>query len=120
MSEEAAAQYRKTMKPAIGLVLIIGGFFVAWMPFFIEHLIKALKGKLEEIPEWLEISIYILAVSSSIWNPIIYVKTNSNFREASFKILTRLCSCCLKSSVSPSHESQRQPAPLPGSAATIA
>ena len=114
MSEEVLVNYRKNIKPAFGLVLVIGAFFIAWLPFFLEHLVKALKGKLEDVPEWLEIAIYILATMGSFWNPIIYMRTNCVFRNAGSQLLRRLCPDCGNNRASP------EPVQVPSTVPSIA
>ena len=64
--------------------LIIGAFYLSYIPFIVEHVIKALGDELEP-PEWAEIAIYLLAVSNSFWNPLIYIGTNREAREAAKK-----------------------------------
>lgn len=91
----------RSNKPVKTLILIIGAFYLAWLPFFIEHLIKARRGSLEEIPEWLESTIFILAVNNSFWNPIIYMRTNSRFRHAGLLLLKKMFPCCIRLPVGP-------------------
>ena len=67
---QATSQNYKALKT---LAIIVGAFYFAWLPFVIEHLVKAIKGSLEDVPEWLEVAIFVLAISNSFWNPIIYV-----------------------------------------------
>lgn len=76
-------------------VIIVGVFYITWTPFIVEHIVK---GTSEPIPEWLEILIYMLSISNSFCNPIIYVLTNSLFRVSA---RNKLCFCCksLKSQV---------------------
>ena len=75
------------------LVIIVCAFYVAWVPFVVEHIVKALQGSLENVPEWLEIAIYVLAASNSFWNPFIYVGTNKRFQRKSLEMLHRVCPC---------------------------
>lgn len=81
----------KNRKALYTLSLIVGAFYFAWMPFVVEHIVKAIQGSLENVPEWLEIGIYILAASNSFWNPIIYISTNKRFRYKSAELLCGLC-----------------------------
>ena len=71
------------------LLVISCAFILAWLPFVIEHIVKASLGKLENIPEWLEIAIYVIAISNSFWNPIIYISTNVLFREEFKRLICR-------------------------------
>ena len=71
------------------LLIIIGAFYLAWIPFVVEHIVKALRGSLEQVPEWLEITIYVLAASNSFWNPLIYVGTNKKFRAECLKTVKK-------------------------------
>lgn len=73
------------------LSIIVGAFYIAWTPYIVEHLVKAFKGTLEHVPEVLEISIFVLAVTNSFWNPIIYIGMNRRFR----KVLSDICCCCV-------------------------
>lgn len=91
---EALNTSRKNFKALRTLIIIIGAFYIAWLPFIIEHITKASQGNLKHIQEWLEITIYMVAVTNSFWNPIIYVITNRTFRVANVKLILRLCPSC--------------------------
>ncbi len=79
---------KKNYKAMRTLLIIAGAFYVAWLPFIVEHIVKAALGKLEYVPEWAEITIYALAVTNSFWNPVIYVSTNATMRRAMLRLLT--------------------------------
>ncbi len=91
MTKETIPNNRKNFKAIRTLAIIVGAFYVAWLPFTVEHIVKAFKGSLEEVPEWLEIAIFVLAIANSFWNPIIYISSNKIFRRATFKLFGRMC-----------------------------
>ncbi|CAH1783945.1 unnamed protein product [Owenia fusiformis] len=80
----------KTGEKALrSLALIFGMFYLCWLPFVTEHVAKAIMGHDEYIPKWLEIASYLLAISNSFCNPIIYYWTKRAYRAAVRKALCK-------------------------------
>ena len=67
------------------------------MPYTIEHLVIAVTNV--DVPESVEIFVYVLIVANSLWNPLIYVGTNTAFRTAAKKVVSVQCLGCKSGSV---------------------
>ncbi len=105
ISDKATAKQQKNFKAIFTLVIIVGAFYVAWIPFIVEHLIKAFHGSLENVPQWTEITMLFTTISNSFWNPLIYLGTNQVFRKAGLQLFS--CMCC-KTKVRPAETSVEQ------------
>ena len=75
----------KELKVMRTLVMVIGVFFVCWMPFAITHVIEPFLNKSVSIPM---ISVFLwLGYVNSVSNPVIYVWLNKSYRRACKKVL---------------------------------
>ncbi|XP_010783498.1 probable G-protein coupled receptor [Notothenia coriiceps] len=77
-------------KAALTLVLIVGQFFVCWLPYFIFHMQMSLTGSMKS-PGDLEEAVTWLAYSSFAINPFFYGLLNRQIREE----LVKFRRCCL-------------------------
>ena len=82
---------KKNRRAIRTLALVASAFYIAWSPFIIEHIVKAIMGKGDYIPQWLEITIYVLTLVNSFLNPIIYIATNRVFRVTVMRFLPTIC-----------------------------
>ncbi|OAF71998.1 Beta-3 adrenergic receptor [Intoshia linei] len=71
------------------LGIVMGTFIICWMPFFILALIRPFKGEI--VPKFVSSLLLWIGYSNSLFNPIIYVSFNREFREPFKHIL--LCHC---------------------------
>ncbi|KAH8278835.1 hypothetical protein KR018_010219 [Drosophila ironensis] len=80
---------RRVVKMMIVVVLI---FAICWLPFQIYFIVVSVYPKVQEMPfiQELYLAIYWLAMSNSMYNPIIYCWMNSRFRYG-FKMVFRWC-----------------------------
>lgn len=60
---------------------ITGAFFLSWTPYSIVTII-VIFGKLEDVPVSVIMIPTLMAKSSIIWNPLIYVIRHNDFRKA--------------------------------------
>ena len=95
---EAWNNRQQRIKANITLVVIIGAYYVTWLPYTIEHLIVAVTNV--DVPMSVEIFVYVLIVVNSLWNPLIYVGTNKTFRTAAKETIFTQCLRCKPSSKS--------------------
>ena len=73
------------------VVLIVGVFYLSWLPLVTLNVYEAVKGPEGGISPWLHTFIHVLAISNSLWNPIIYVRTNKLMRQATLRMLFKCC-----------------------------
>ena len=71
-------------------IFISGAFVVSWMPYSVVSLITVF-GDPSTVPLTVTMVPALLAKSSIIWNPIIYVARHNDFRRACLKILPECC-----------------------------
>lgn len=72
------------------LGVIMGGFTLCWLPFFILAVIKPLVDP-ESIPGWLSSFLMWLGYLNSFLNPVIYARFNRDFRTPFKEILCLRC-----------------------------
>ncbi|XP_060566817.1 visual pigment-like receptor peropsin [Ruditapes philippinarum] len=72
---------RREQRVAITVLLMIGAFFLSWTPYSIVTII-VIFGKLEDVPVSVIMIPTLMAKSSIIWNPLIYVVRHNDFRKA--------------------------------------
>ncbi|XP_060566812.1 visual pigment-like receptor peropsin [Ruditapes philippinarum] len=72
---------RREQRVAITVLLMIGAFFLSWTPYSIVTII-VIFGKLEDVPVSVVMIPTLMAKSSIIWNPLIYVVRHNDFRKA--------------------------------------
>ncbi|ESO82721.1 hypothetical protein LOTGIDRAFT_108926 [Lottia gigantea] len=76
------------------LGIIMGGFTLCWLPFFILALVRPFCGANSEfchIPDWLTSALMWLGYSNSFFNPVIYARFNRDFRTPFKEILCFRC-----------------------------
>lgn len=91
MDERRRAAYqRRTRNSARTLGLIIGGFVLCWLPFFINATIMPLCGiNCSSVPRWVDSAVLWLGYLNSILNPLIYAIWDRNFRKAFRQLWSR-------------------------------
>ncbi|XP_053391147.1 melanopsin-like, partial [Mercenaria mercenaria] len=72
---------RREQRVAITVLLMIGAFFLSWTPYSIVTII-VIFGKLDDVPVSVIMIPTLMAKSSIIWNPLIYVVRHNEFRKA--------------------------------------
>ncbi|KAL2077969.1 hypothetical protein ACEWY4_025654 [Coilia grayii] len=85
----AKARERRTVKT---LGIVMGGFILCWLPFFIVTLLMSICKSSCSLPVWLGAVINWLGYANSLLNPIIYTYFNKDFRNAIAKIVQ--CKYC--------------------------
>jgi hypothetical protein len=76
----------------------MGAFLVCWLPFFTWYLTVTLCGDTYcPCPDIVVSILFWIGYFNSTLNPVIYVMTNRDFKDAFTDILRRIfCWCCLK------------------------
>lgn len=72
------------------LGIIMGGFTLCWLPFFILALVRPFVGP-ESIPIWISSLLVWLGYFNSFCNPVIYARFNRDFRTPFKEILCFRC-----------------------------
>ena len=73
----------------------MGAFLICWMPFFSWYLTVTLCGDSCPCPDVVVSILFWIGYFNSTLNPVIYVMTNRDFKDAFTDILRRIfCVCC--------------------------
>lgn len=85
-SKSAFSKFRKEMKAVKTLAVVIGVFFVMWLPFFTTTSIRAFKGD-GFIHGWIQRFVLTLAYANSGCNFVIYALMNMQYRKAFLQVI---------------------------------
>lgn len=85
-SKSAFSRFKKEIKAVKTLAVVIGMFFVMWLPFFTTTTIRAFKGD-EFIQGWVQRLTLTLAYANSGCNFVIYALMNAQYRKAFSQVL---------------------------------
>lgn len=78
--------FKKELKAVKTLAVVIGVFFVMWMPFFVITTIRAFKPE-RYVAGWLQRLVMTLAYANSACNFVIYALMNFHYRSAFVQVL---------------------------------
>jgi len=81
---------KREMKAAKTLAVVVGVFFIMWMPYFVTTTIRAFGGD-SAIPGALQRTVITLAYGNSCCNFVIYALMNSQLRHAFYQVLRGCC-----------------------------
>lgn len=81
---------KREMKAVKTLAVVVGMFFIMWMPYFVTTTIRAFKGE-SAIPGTLQRTVITLAYGNSCCNFVIYALMNSQLRNAFYQVLKDCC-----------------------------
>ncbi|ELU04153.1 hypothetical protein CAPTEDRAFT_187612 [Capitella teleta] len=91
---KASRRSMRTDGKALRTVLVIVGvFYVSWVPFISVSIFEAVQGWV--LYGWVHTTMHFFAAINSLWNPLIYIGTNRKFRAAAKELLV---ACCKRSS----------------------
>jgi len=91
-----SANWRKEHKAFVTLGLVMGAFLLCWFPFFLWYLISTICGpSCPPSPDVVVDILFWIGYFNSTLNPLIYVMTNHDFKEA-FTSILRKALCCKK------------------------
>ena len=79
-------KFKREMKAAKTLAVVVGVFFIMWMPYFATTTIRAFRGD-GSIPDALQRTVITLAYGNSCCNFVIYALMNSQLRNAFCQVL---------------------------------
>ena len=85
-SQSARNKLKREMKAVKTLAVVVGVFFVMWMPYFVTTTIRSFRGD-GSIPDALQRTVITLAYGNSCCNFVIYSLMNSQLRNAFCQIL---------------------------------
>ncbi|XP_076458636.1 pinopsin-like [Babylonia areolata] len=88
-SHIAQNNYRLEKKMLKTVTVMIGAYLISWTPYTLVGLMETVTGKRVFGPV-VETFPALIAKMSAVWDPIIYIATNLQFRRAFFE----LCPCC--------------------------
>jgi len=90
------ATWRKEHKAFVTLGLVMGAFVLCWLPFFLWYIVTTICGSsCPPSPDVVVAILFWIGYFNSTLNPLIYVMTNHEFKEAFTSILRRVL-CCAK------------------------
>ncbi|PFX24435.1 D(2) dopamine receptor-like [Stylophora pistillata] len=81
---------KREMKAVKTLAVVVGMFFIMWMPYFVTTTIRAFRGD-DAIPGALQRTVITLAYGNSCCNFVIYALMNAQLRNAFYRILKECC-----------------------------
>ncbi|XP_060592276.1 histamine H2 receptor-like [Ruditapes philippinarum] len=87
-STGGSSRERKATKT---LGIIMGGFTLCWLPFFILALVRPFLNDPDSIPLWISSMLMWLGYFNSFMNPVIYARFNREFRTPFKEILCFRC-----------------------------
>lgn len=82
--------FKREMKAVKTLAVVVGMFFIMWMPYFVTTTIRAFRGD-DLIPGALQRTVITLAYGNSCCNFVIYALMNAQLRNAFYHILRECC-----------------------------
>ncbi|XP_013378759.1 5-hydroxytryptamine receptor 1A [Lingula anatina] len=83
--------HHRESKATKTLGVIMGGFTLCWLPFFILALVRPFCGDSCFIPNWVTSLLTWLGYANSFFNPVIYARFNKEFRTPFKEILCFRC-----------------------------
>ncbi|KFM70108.1 Octopamine receptor, partial [Stegodyphus mimosarum] len=89
------AAFQRERKVAKSLSVVVGGFVVCWLPFFIVYLIEPFCKSCFFHPTLTTCLVWLGWVNSAI-NPFIYALNNKDFKKAFLRLTIDKCRCCRK------------------------
>uniref|UniRef100_A0A3B3BKS9 Neuromedin-K receptor n=1 Tax=Oryzias melastigma TaxID=30732 RepID=A0A3B3BKS9_ORYME len=93
-SENYLGQLRAKRKVVKMMIIVVVTFALCWLPYHVYFIVTGLNKRLSKWKyiQQVYLSVMWLAMSSTMYNPIIYCCLNSRFR-AGFKQVFRCCPC---------------------------
>ena len=85
-NQGASNVLKREMKAVKTLAVVVGVFFIMWMPYFVTTTIRAFEGD-GAVPGALQRTVITLAYGNSCCNFIIYALMNSQLRNAFYQVL---------------------------------
>jgi len=85
-NQGASNVLKREMKAVKTLAVVVGVFFIMWMPYFVTTTIRAFGGD-SAIPGALQRTVITLAYGNSCCNFVIYALMNSQLRNAFYQVL---------------------------------
>ena len=85
-SQRGNNKLKREMKAAKTLAVVVGVFFIMWMPYFVTTTIRAFRGD-GSIPDTMQRIVITLAYGNSCCNFVIYALMNSQLRNAFYQVL---------------------------------
>lgn len=89
-NQGASNVLKREMKAVKTLAVVVGVFFVMWMPYFVTTTIRAFGGD-GAVPGALQRTVITLAYGNSCCNFVIYSLMNSQLRNAFYQVLRGCC-----------------------------
>ncbi|GFT67148.1 octopamine receptor [Nephila pilipes] len=89
------AAFQRERRVAKSLSVVVGGFIVCWLPFFIVYLIEPFCKSCVFHPTLMACLVWLGWVNSAI-NPFIYAMNNNDFKKAFLRLTIDKCRCSRK------------------------
>lgn len=86
VSQNARTKLKREMKAVKTLAVVVGVFFIMWMPYFVTTTIRAFQGD-SSIPDAIQRTVITLAYGNSCCNFVIYALMNRQLRNAFYQVL---------------------------------